>query len=177
MIGQNVQGACAKAFVIILFGAFSPLLKALPIITDKEISDNTNTSDWLAYGRTHNEQRYSPLDQINLKNVSQLGVEWYLNLPNDVGLVATPLVSEGILYFVGTMNIIRAVDARSGKILWIYDPKVGQAIAGRKQVGYVHNRGLSIYGDKLFLSTWIGIITASIFFSLNIDVKIVGAFT
>ena len=156
MISQNVLRIRSKAFVIILFWAFSPLLKALPIITDKEISDNTNTSDWLAYGRTHNEQRYSPLDQINVKNVSQLGVEWYLNLPNDVGLVATPLVSEGILYFVGTMNIIRAVDARSGKILWKYDPKVGQAIAGRKQVGYVHNRGLSIYGDKLFLSTWDG---------------------
>ncbi len=142
--------------LVFVLGAFTPFLKALPLITDKEISDDTNISDWLAYGRTHSEQRFSPLDQINLKTVSNLGVEWYLNLPRDVGLVATPLVSEGVLFFVGTMNIIRAVDARSGKIIWTFDPKVGKAIAGRKQVGYVHNRGLSIYGDKLFLSTWDG---------------------
>ena len=89
----NSYLAWSLTFVL---GVFSPLLKALPLLTDKEISDNTNISDWLAYGRTHSEQRFSPLDQINLKTVSQLGVEWYLNLPNDVGLVATPLVSDGV---------------------------------------------------------------------------------
>ena len=47
--------------------------------------------------------------------MSQIGVEWYLNLPNDVGLSAKPLVSDGVLYFVGTMNIIPAVDTRSGR--------------------------------------------------------------
>ena len=100
----------AWSFIFVL-GVFSPLLKTLPLVTDQEISDNTNTSDWLAYGRTHSEQRFSPLDQINLKTVSQLAVEWYLNLPNDVGLSAKPLVSDGVLYFIGIMNIIPAVDA------------------------------------------------------------------
>ncbi len=128
----------------------------LPLITDEHISNDKNTSDWLAYGRTHSEQRFSPINQINLETIKKLGVSWYLDLPGDVGLVATPLVAEGVLYFPGTMNIVRAVDAKTGTLLWTYDPEVGKEIAGKKQVGYVHNRGLSIYGDKLFLSTWDG---------------------
>ena len=64
-----------------------------------------------------------------------------------IGLVSTPLVVDGILYFVGTMNIVRAVEAVSGEILWTYNPRVAEEIAGEKKVGWVHNRGLSFYGD------------------------------
>ena len=134
----------------------TPISNGSPLITDEHISNDKNTSDWLAYGRTHSEQRFSPIDQIDLETVKNLGVSWYLDLPFDVGLVATPLVAEGVLYFPGSMNIVRAVDAKTGTLLWSYDPEVGKEIAGRKQVGYSHNRGLSIYGDKLFLSTWDG---------------------
>ena len=134
----------------------TPISNGSPLITDEDISNDKNTSDWLAYGRTHSEQRFSPIDQINLETIKNLGVSWYLDLPFDVGLVATPLVAEGVLYFPGSMNIVRAVDAKTGTLLWSYDPEVGKEIAGRNQVGYSHNRGLSIYGDKLFLSTWDG---------------------
>ena len=126
-------------------------------ITDNDIADASNTADWLAYGRTHNEQRFSPLTQIRSQNVRNLGVQWYMDLPNDVGLVSTPLVIDGVLYFTGTMNIVRAVDARSGALLWQHDPKVAQEVAGHKRPpGWVHNRGLSAYGDKIFAATWDG---------------------
>ena len=123
---------------------------------DEAMADESNTSEWLAYGRTHSETRFSPLKDINAENVSQLKVDWFMDLPNDIGLVSTPLVVDGVLYFTGTMNVIRAVDAVSGKLLWTYDPKVGEAIKGRRQVGWVHNRGISFYKGKIYAATWDG---------------------
>ena len=123
---------------------------------DRAIADESNTSEWLAYGRTHSETRFSPLADINKENVGGLKVDWYLDLPNDVGLVSTPLVVDGVMYFTGTMNIVRAVDAVTGELLWTYDPKVGEAIQGRRQVGWVHNRGISFYKGKIFAATWDG---------------------
>lgn len=125
-------------------------------IADAEIADESRTADWLAYGRTHSEQRFSPLTDIARNTVKRLGVAWYLDLPNDVGLVSTPLVADGILYFTGTMNVIRAVDATTGAPVWEYDPDVAGAIGNRRQVGWVHNRGISFYKGRVYAATWDG---------------------
>lgn len=130
--------------------------RSISTIGDAEIADERRTDDWLAYGRTHSEQRYSPLEEVNHETVRNLGVAWYLDLPNDVGLVSTPLVVDGVMYFTGTMNIIRAVDAATGTLLWQYDPEVARHIGARRQVGWVHNRGISFYKGRLFAATWDG---------------------
>lgn len=126
------------------------------IVDDISLSDETRTSDWLAYGRTHNERRFSPLEDINTNNVADLKVDWYIDLPKDVGLVSTPLVVDGILYFSGTMNVVRAVDAVSGELIWEFDPEVGKEIKGKKQEGWVHSRSISFYKGKVFTATWDG---------------------
>ena len=123
---------------------------------DERIADETEENDWLAYGRTHSERRFSPLVQINDGNVAGLKVDWYLDLPNDVGLVSPPLVIDGVLYFIGTLNVVRAVDATSGRLIWEFDPQVAKEIAGRRQVGMVHNRGISFSKGKIFSATWDG---------------------
>lgn len=127
-------------------------------ITDKEISDPSNTADWLAYGRTHSEQRFSPLEDINTDNVSKLKPAWYLDLPDKSDMVGTPLVVDGILYYHGEMNRVRAIDARNGKLVWEYDPKVSDEIkkGAMRKVFWKHSRGLSTYGDKIFIGTWDG---------------------
>ena len=125
-------------------------------IDDAAIADPQRNSEWLAYGRNHSETRFSPVDDINTESIARLGVDWYLDLPDAVGLIGTPLVVDGILYFAGNMNVIRAVDATSGALLWKHDPEVAKAVAGHKQAGWVHSRGLSFYGDKLFAATWDG---------------------
>jgi len=125
-------------------------------IGDAEIADETRTEDWLAYGRTHSEQRFSPLADINRDSVENLGVAWYLDLPNDVGLVSTPLVVDGVLYFTGTMNVIRAIDATTGRPIWEYDPDVAGEIGTRRQVGWVHNRGITFYKGRIYAATWDG---------------------
>lgn len=140
----------------LLAGFQSSAPAAARIVNDAAIADETNTEEWLAYGRTHSEQRFSPLTDIDVENVSKLKVDWFLDLPKDSGLVATPLVVDGLIYFVGQVNVIRAVDARSGTVVWEHDPESGKAIGLRPKVGWFHNRGLTFYNDKVYAATWDG---------------------
>ena len=118
-------------------------------IDDAVLSDEALVSAWPAYGGTHFERRYSPLADIDVTNVARLKVDWYLDLPRDVGLVSTPLVVDGVMYFTGTMNVVRAVDAVTGKLLWEFDPEVGKAIASKRQPGFISSRGISFYRTYL----------------------------
>ena len=127
-----------------------------PVYDDAAIANETQTTDWLAYGRTHNELRFSPSEQINTNNVADLRVDWFMDLPNDVGLVSTPLVIDGVMYFTGTMNVIRSVDAVKGTLIWEYDPQVAKEIEGKRKIGWKHNRGISFYEGKIFAATWDG---------------------
>ena len=123
-------------------------------IDDAAIADANNTAEWLTYGRNHNEQRFAPLDQINSENVAQLKLDWHLDVPDAVGLVSTPLVADGVMYFVGSRNIARAVDAVTGELLWTYDPQVTQHAAHRMRIAFVHgSRGMALWGDKVYFAT------------------------
>jgi quinohemoprotein ethanol dehydrogenase len=135
--------------LVILFACSAPS-------EDDKLADESNTSDWLAYGRTHSEQRFSPIADIDTTTVANLKVDWFLDLPNDVALVSTPLVVKGILYFTGTMNRVRAVDATSGKLIWSYDPEVAKHLGKRRKPGWTQSRGLSYYNGKIFTATWEG---------------------
>jgi quinohemoprotein ethanol dehydrogenase len=148
-----------RVLAVVLLGALSTAA-ADRIVDDHAIADESNTSEWLAYGRTHSEQRFSPLTDINEHNVDQLNVDWHLDLPLDSQLVSTPLVVDGILYFVGQVNVVRAVDAVTGELLWEFDPESGKAVGRRKKIGWFHNRGLSFYDGKVFAATWDGRLVA-----------------
>jgi quinohemoprotein ethanol dehydrogenase len=123
---------------------------------DQKIADETNPAEWLAYGRTHSEQRFSPLADVDTATVANLKVDWWLPLPKDVALVSTPLVVNGVLYFTGTMNRVRAVDATNGQLLWEFDPEVAKHLGKRRKPGWTQNRGLSYYEGKIFTATWEG---------------------
>ena len=141
--------------VLAQYGCQAERSTDIATIGDAEIADEGRTADWLAYGRTHAETRFSPLTDINLNTVSRLGVSWYRDLPNDVALVSTPLVVDGVLYFTGTMNIIRAVDAVSGELLWTFDPDIAGHVGTDRRVGWVHNRGITFFEGRIFSATWV----------------------
>jgi len=106
-------------------------------INDAALADETNNRDWLAYGRTYSEQRFSPLNQINTKTIGGLKVDWYLDLPDAVGLVATPLVAAGLIYFVSPRNIVHAVSSVDGRQLWstmTVDPELSLYISDAPNV-------------------------------------------
>ena len=140
----------------------APLQASDRNITDKEINDESNTADWLAYGRTHSEQRFSPLKDINTDNISKLKPSWYLDISDKTDMTSTPLVVDGVMYHIGHLNVVRAIDARNGKLLWKFDPQVPKEIADNnmRRVFWGNSRGLSTYGDKLFIATWDGRIVA-----------------
>jgi len=81
-------------------------------------------ANWLGVGRTDSEQRFSPLAQITRRNVGKLGLDWALDMPDAISFNSTPLAVDGVLYFSGDRSIVRAVDARTGALLWTHDPQV-----------------------------------------------------
>ena len=109
-------------------------------------------ADWTTYGRTNDEQRFSPLTQINEQNIGQLGLAWSRELGTTRGLEATPLLSDGVLYTSGEWSIAYALDAHNGKILWTFDPKVDRGRARRICCDAV-NRGVALYDGKVYLGT------------------------
>ena len=109
-------------------------------------------ADWTAYGRTNDEQRFSPLSQINEQNIGQLGLLWDRELGTTRGLEATPLVSNGVIYTTGEWSVAYALDAKTGEILWTFDPKVPR-VRARTICCDVVNRGVALYSGKVYLGT------------------------
>lgn len=109
-------------------------------------------ADWTQYGRTNDEQRFSPLNEINEHNVSHVGLVWSKELGTTGGLEATPLVANGVIYATGPWSVAFAVDARDGTILWTFDPKVPRAHARTICCDTV-NRGVALYHGKVYLGT------------------------
>ncbi len=108
--------------------------------------------DWLTYGGTLDEQRFSGLTAINTKNVSGLGLAWSHEFDTARGQEATPLVSDGVLYTTTAWSKVYAFDAETGKPLWNYDPKV-PGETGFKACCDVVNRGVALYDGKVFVGT------------------------
>lgn len=112
----------------------------------------TEGADWAMVGRTHQEQNYSPLDQINTSNVSRLGLAWYQDLNTSRGVESAPLFVDGVLYNTSAWNVTAAHDARTGRQLWRYDPKVPRQYA-RLVCCDVVSRGLAVSQDRVIIAT------------------------
>jgi quinohemoprotein ethanol dehydrogenase len=123
------------------------------------VGADTDLDDWLTHGRTYGEQRYSPLDQIHAGNVGQLGLAWWLDTDTTRGLEATPLVADGVLYATGSWSVVFAVDARTGKRLWTFDPQVPRE-TGQKACCDVVNRGVALYRGRVYAGTLDGRLVA-----------------
>ncbi len=115
--------------------------------------------NWLAHGRTFSEQRFSPLKKINDQNVGQLGLAWHYKLDIDRGVEATPIVVDGVMYTTGAFSFVYALDVRSGKLLWKYDPKVNREFAFHACCDVV-NRGVAVLEGKVYIATLDGFLDA-----------------
>jgi quinohemoprotein ethanol dehydrogenase len=142
--GEPQQSAASAPAV-----SAAPAQTLTPVTNADLVNAADNASEWLSYGRDYGETRYSPLNQINFSNVAELGVAWTYDTGTFRGLEATPLVRDGIMYATGSWSIVFAVDARTGEELWRYDPQVDRSM-GWKACCDVVNRGVAIYGDKVF---------------------------
>ena len=108
--------------------------------------------NWPQYHRSSNAWRFSPLTEINKDTVKKLKVAW-IHQPGNIthGLQATPIVLDGVLYYISAFNNVWAVDAATGKTLWHYEPKLDPV---SRQVFYAAaSRGVTVGRGKVFVGT------------------------
>ncbi|OUM04437.1 PQQ-dependent dehydrogenase, methanol/ethanol family [Variovorax sp. JS1663] len=118
-------------------------------------ANTAKTNDWPSYGLDYAETRFSKLDQITTGNVKELGLAWSYNLESTRGVEATPLVVDGIMYVTASWSVVHAIDVRTGKKLWSYDPKVDKS-KGFRGCCDVVNRGVALYQGKVFVGAYDG---------------------
>ena len=120
-------------------------------VTAEQILE-ASPSSWLTHGGDYKEQRHSKLTAVNTETIKDLGLEWSYDLGTSRGIEATPIVHDGMMYVTSTWNIVHALDARTGEKIWSFDPEVD-----KEQAAYaccdVVNRGVAIWGDKIFTAT------------------------
>src|SRR5919197_687304 len=138
--------------LIVLFLSFTGLLLGQTRRIDDLVLRNSGKTgeEWLTYGLTPGETRYSPLKQIDTSNVSRLGLDWSYDVgPGGGNQEATPLFWNGTLYGITNWSVVFAVDARTGKERWRWDPEVNQTAVRPKICCGIVNRGIAVYQGKI----------------------------
>ena len=123
---KNGLVACAVFPLLLLLCSGG---RAAPVGDSELRSADRDAGNWLMYGRTYDDHRFSPLNQINEQSIGGLGLAWSHEFGTTRGLEASPLVEDGIIYTSGNWSVVYAIDAKTGKVRWTFDPKVQRARA------------------------------------------------
>ncbi|SPK70224.1 Quinohemoprotein ethanol dehydrogenase type-1 [Cupriavidus taiwanensis] len=118
-------------------------------------ANEASTPNWPTYGLDYAETRFSKLDQIHSGNVGSLGLAWSYDLESTRGVEATPLVVDGVMYVTAPWSVVHAIDARTGRKLWSYDPKVPREMAYKGCCDVV-NRGVALHKGKVYVGAFDG---------------------
>ena len=127
---------------------FAALLPAQNVTYDRLVHALDEQQNWLTYWGDYSAVRHRDLKQINTSNVKNLRVDWIYQTGQAGSFEAVPLVVDGVMYVTAANGYAYALDARSGRQLWLYKHAFPP---GRKANGV--NRGFAILGDRLFMVT------------------------
>jgi alcohol dehydrogenase (cytochrome c) len=141
--GAGGRGALAPARGLTVTG----LIRNYIPVTD-EMLRNPDPGDWLMIRRNYQAWSNSPLKQITTANVKDLRLQWVWAMDESGANEPTPIVHNGIIFLANTSNIVQALDARSGDLIW--QNQVGPTVG---QGGTIAMRSLALYQDKVFIST------------------------
>ena len=114
---------------------------------------------WLTYGGTYTEQRFSPLKQIDTTSVARLGLAWFADYDTNLQQEGSPLYIDGVVYVSTAWSKVYAYDAKTGAQLWQFDPKVPGEWAINVCCGLV-NRGIAAWNGKIYVGTLDGRLVA-----------------
>jgi alcohol dehydrogenase (cytochrome c) len=117
---------------------------------ERLVNSAKEPQNWMTYSGSYSGQRFSKLDQINSGNAHGMVAKWVYQTAAAGKLETTPLVVDGILYATGQDDRAFALDARTGRPIWMYQRQLPGDI--RPCCGRV-NRGLAVLGDKVFIGT------------------------
>ena len=149
----------ATSFNVIIpcmFLVFASQTHAAGDINDKRLLDESaHGQNWLRKSGNARGQHFSALVSISDENISRLGLAWSTTLPVADGIAGTPIVVDGVIYLGVAYSVVFALDATNGQILWSYDPRVREAIAGRRFLSWIAraNRGVAVGDGNVFVAT------------------------
>ena len=115
-------------------------------VSDAVLQD-PDPADWLNWRRTLDGWGYSPLDQIDTSNAGELQLAWSWGIEPGVSQT-TPLVHDGVMYIANPGNVVHALDARTGDLIWEYRHDMDERRRASAQL-----RSLAIYEDLIILNT------------------------
>lgn len=113
--------------------------------------------NWFAGGRDAGSSHYSLLEDIKPGNVGSLGLAWEFATGTDRGMEATPIVIDGVMYFSAQAGRVFALDARSGKLLWKFEPAADLKYTRGSCCDQV-NRGVAVWQGRVYVASIDGIL-------------------
>jgi alcohol dehydrogenase (cytochrome c) len=137
------------ALIVLLLPGLAPVAQqntAFVPVTDAMLQ-NPSPNDWLLWRRTLNGWGYSPLDQINRTNVRNLKMVWTRGIGPGVQ-EATPLVYRGVMYLPHPSDLIQALNATTGDLIWEHKREWKEDVTKILPVPSI-NRNLAIYGNTI----------------------------
>ena len=143
------MAACQKAEKP---AAVDVLANPAAITQERLLKGTADTAQWSTYGGGYDEQRFSPLKQIDTGNVGTLGLQWFADYDTNLDVHGTPLYVDGVLYASMPWNLLYAFDARTGKQLWKYNAQVPGEWLRNVCCGNV-SRGIAAYNGKIYMGT------------------------
>jgi alcohol dehydrogenase (cytochrome c) len=143
---KAIVGLLTTWLVIMLFAGCAQA----QVTFERMVNSAKEPQNWMTYSGDYTGKRFSGLDQITVANAHAMVAKWVYQTGATGKLETTPLVVDGILYATGQDDRAFALDARTGRPIWMYQRQIPTDI--RPCCGHV-NRGLAILGDKVFLGT------------------------
>lgn len=128
-------------------GPVSPLSRLNDLTpVSNEMLLNPPADDWLIWRRTHANLGHSPLTEINKTNVEDLRMEWTWSLPPGANMM-TPIVHDGVMFTLSSADVVQALDATNGDLLWAYQHELEGDYRSESK------KGVAIYEDKIIVAT------------------------
>ena len=130
-------------------GVGAPVPVNVDVTYQDLLAANQNPNNWSLYGRTYDNQRYSPLDQINTLNVKTLAPVAVVQTGVAASFEVSPIIDNGIMFVSTPFDHVMAYDATNGKQLWSYTAKLGYntLCCGPE------SRGVAVVNGKVYLAT------------------------
>jgi alcohol dehydrogenase (cytochrome c) len=133
----------------------SPLRTLQPVKNFVTVTDQTirapKAEDWVFYRGNYQAWGWSALDQISTRNVKGLQLVWSRAMAPGINQ-ATPLVYNGVMYLGNPGDVIQAIDAVTGDLMWEYRHPL-ETTDMRNQLGQ-RKRAIALYGDNVYTVTW-----------------------
>jgi PQQ-dependent dehydrogenase (methanol/ethanol family) len=146
-LSAAIVAACGTLSVGVAAAASGPA----HVTAQRAVKADKEPGQWMMYGGTYSEQRFSQLKKIDSNNVGQLGLQWFADYETNQNQHGSPLYIDGVIYVSTSRNVVHAFDAKTGKQLWKYNPMIS-GVRLRYNVGLV-NRGIAAWNGKIIMGT------------------------